>query len=48
MFTGAQLILDGSQVIAILYTVPLSNAATTIMFEGIPNYPDSSRWWQVS
>ena len=26
---------------------PLSNAATTIMFEGIPNYPDSSRWWQV-
>jgi len=26
---------------------PLSNAATTIMFEGIPNYPDSSRWWQI-
>ena len=26
---------------------PLSNAGTTIMFEGIPNYPDSSRWWQV-
>ena len=26
---------------------PLSNGATTIMFEGIPNYPDSSRWWQV-
>ena len=26
---------------------PFSNAATTIMFEGIPNYPDSSRWWQV-
>ena len=24
-----------------------SNGATTIMFEGIPNYPDSSRWWQV-
>ena len=26
---------------------PLSNAATTIMFEGTPNYPDSSRWWQI-
>jgi len=26
---------------------PLSNAATTVMFEGIPNYPDSSRWWQI-
>jgi len=26
---------------------PLANAATTIMFEGIPNYPDSSRWWQI-
>ena len=26
---------------------PLSNGATTIMFEGVPNYPDSSRWWQI-
>ena len=26
---------------------PLSNCATTIMFEGIPTYPDSSRWWQI-
>ena len=26
---------------------PLANCATTIMFEGIPNYPDSSRWWQI-
>ncbi len=26
---------------------PLSNAATTIMFEGIPTYPDTSRWWQI-
>jgi acetyl-CoA synthetase len=26
---------------------PLANAATTVMFEGIPNYPDSSRWWQI-
>ncbi len=26
---------------------PLANAATTIMFEGIPNFPDTSRWWQI-
>jgi acetyl-CoA synthetase len=26
---------------------PLSNGAITLMFEGVPNYPDSSRFWQV-
>ena len=26
---------------------PLANGATTIMFEGIPTYPDKSRWWQI-
>ncbi len=26
---------------------PLSNGATTLMFEGIPNYPDFSRFWQI-
>jgi acetyl-CoA synthetase len=26
---------------------PLSNGATTLMFEGIPNYPDAARFWQV-
>ncbi len=26
---------------------PLANGATTMMFEGVPNYPDSSRWWQI-
>ena len=26
---------------------PLSNGATTMMYEGVPNYPDSSRWWQI-
>lgn len=26
---------------------PLCNGATTLMFEGVPNYPDSSRFWQV-
>jgi acetyl-CoA synthetase len=26
---------------------PLANGATTVMFEGVPNWPDSSRFWQV-
>lgn len=26
---------------------PLANGATTLMFEGIPNYPDYSRFWQI-
>ena len=26
---------------------PLANGATTIMFEGVPTYPDASRFWQV-
>ena len=26
---------------------PLANGATTLMFEGVPNYPDASRFWQV-
>ena len=26
---------------------PLSNCATTIMFEGVPNYPDFGRFWQI-
>ena len=26
---------------------PLMNGATTLMFEGVPNYPDASRFWQV-
>ena len=26
---------------------PLCNGATTLMFEGVPNYPDSSRFWEV-
>ena len=31
------------------YTVygPLANGATTLMFEGVPNYPNASRFWQV-
>lgn len=26
---------------------PLANGATTLMFEGVPNHPDTSRFWQV-
>ena len=26
---------------------PLANGATTLMFEGIPTYPDASRFWRV-
>jgi acetyl-CoA synthetase len=26
---------------------PLANGARTMMFEGVPNYPDSSRFWQI-
>ena len=26
---------------------PLANGATTLMFEGIPNYPSMSRFWEV-
>jgi len=26
---------------------PLANRATTVMFEGVPNYPDATRFWQT-
>ncbi|SEC19015.1 acetate--CoA ligase [Pseudomonas anguilliseptica] len=26
---------------------PLANGATSLIFEGVPNYPDASRFWQV-
>jgi acetyl-CoA synthetase len=26
---------------------PLANGATTVMFEGVPSYPDYSRFWQI-
>ncbi|MEG6508173.1 acetate--CoA ligase [Methyloligella sp. 2.7D] len=26
---------------------PLANGATTVMFEGVPSYPDAARFWQV-
>ncbi|WAH58076.1 acetate--CoA ligase [Pseudomonas silvicola] len=26
---------------------PLANGATTLIYEGVPNYPDASRFWQI-
>jgi acetyl-CoA synthetase len=26
---------------------PLANGATIVMFEGVPTWPDASRWWQI-
>ena len=26
---------------------PLANGATTVMFEGVPNHPDASRFWEI-
>ena len=26
---------------------PLANGATTLIYEGLPNYPDASRFWQI-
>jgi len=26
---------------------PLANGATIVLFEGVPTWPDSSRWWQI-
>ena len=26
---------------------PLCNGSTTLMFEGVPTYPDASRFWQI-
>ncbi len=26
---------------------PLSNGATTLMYEGVPTYPDADRWWKI-
>ena len=44
-FIGAQLMSDGGRLY--IHRCPLSNRATTVMFEGVPNYPDSSRFWQA-
>ena len=45
--TGPRPTSAGSPGTATSSTGPLCNGATTVMFEGVPNYPDTSRFWQV-
>ena len=47
IFIGVQLTLDGLQVILYIVYGPLANRAVSIMFEGVPNYPDYGRFWDV-
>ena len=35
------------EVITYIVYGPLANGAITLMFEGVPNYPSASRFWQV-
>ncbi len=44
---GARPISAGSPGHSYVVYGPLANGATTVMFEGVPNYPDFSRFWQV-
>ena len=47
IFIGAQQILVGYTGHSYIIYGPLANGATTLMFEGIPNYPNFSRFWQI-
>ena len=44
---GVPLMWAGSLVTPYIVYGPLANGATSLMFEGVPNYPDASRFWQV-
>ena len=44
---GVLLILVGLQGTLILPMAPLANGSTTLVFEGVPSYPDASRFWQI-
>jgi acetyl-CoA synthetase len=46
IFTGVLQILAGLQDSYILYG-PLLNGATTVIFEGVPTYPEPDRFWEV-
>ena len=46
-FIGRRPTWAGSPVTAMSSTGRSPNGATTLMFEGVPNYPDFSRFWQV-
>ena len=47
MSIGAQLIFGWVTGHTYIVYGPLANGATTLMFEGVPTYPDASRFWQV-
>jgi acetyl-CoA synthetase len=46
-FTGARRMWLVSRAQLCCYG-PLANGATTLMFEGVPHYPDPSRFWQCA
>ena len=46
IFTGVPQMWAGLPDAIYLYG-PLANGATALMFEGVPTYPDSGRFWQV-
>jgi acetyl-CoA synthetase len=45
--SGARPMSAGSPATATSSTARLANGATTLMFEGVPTYPDASRFWEV-
>ena len=45
--TGVPLTWVGSLGHSYIVYGPLANGATTLMFEGVPNYPSASRFWDV-
>ena len=47
MFIGARPMSGGLRVTRTLVYGPLANGATTLMFEGVPTYPNAGRCWQV-
>ena len=47
MFIGVRLMQVGQTGHSYSVYGPLANGAKTLLFEGVPNYPDFSRFWQV-
>ena len=47
IFIGVPQILVGSPVIPIQPMAHLLNGATTVMFEGVPTWPDAGRMWRI-
>ena len=47
MCIGVPLILVGITGHSYIVYGPLANGATTVMFEGVPSYPDYGRFWDI-